>query len=529
MEPLSLVSKNIKVKPFWHVFHRVVLFMLIIYAVKANAYEPDSLLRQNITISIRTTTLFKALNQIGDKAGCFFIYDSRDVESNRRVKSIEWSDKPLNDLLNQVIGDTLVKYRVIGKHILLYRPKLSDTLKAQSQDQNIKYVQLSGRILDKETAQPVAFATVGIPSLAIGTISNLDGVFTLRIPKQYTDSSIAISHIGYIQRKVPAGLLTAKTFEIFLEPSFIPVQEIFIRNIDARNTVREAVNKRSQNYFQQDIYITAFYREGVLRNKRILSYSEAFAKIFKSSYSFDSRYDQVKLIRFRKMEQANRRDTLDVKLQAGMKATLDVDIMKNLPDFLDPEFTQYYDYTRTDIVVYDNKSAYAIGFKQKPEITDPLFAGLLYIDTETLTLLAAEFEINPDMVQKTASQLVVKRGRGIRVQPQKIKYLVKYQPQDGKWYVNHVRGEISLKVQTRFWPFANTFDLFFEYVALQVETLEVKRFPKRETLKTTEVFSNTQAEYDPSFWNDLNYIEPEESILKALGRITPKIEMVTEL
>ncbi|MGB4238321.1 MAG: hypothetical protein WBJ87_01730, partial [Candidatus Hydrothermia bacterium] len=94
--------------------------MLIIYAVKANAYEPDSLLRQNISISIRTTTLFKALNQIGDKAGCFFIYDSRDVESNRRVKSIEWSDKPLNDLLNQVIGDTLVKYRVIGKHILLY-------------------------------------------------------------------------------------------------------------------------------------------------------------------------------------------------------------------------------------------------------------------------------------------------------------------------------------------------------------------------------------------------------------------------
>lgn len=528
MELSSLAGKNRKVELFWHVFHLVVLLMLIFYAVKANAYEPDSLLRQNITISIRTTTLFKALNQIGDKAGCFFIYDSRDVESNRRVKSIEWKGKPLNDLLKQVIGDTLIKYRVIGKHILLYRPKLSDTLKVQSHDQNIKYIQLSGRILDKETAQPLAFATVGIPSLALGTISNLDGVFTLRVPKQNTDSSITISHIGYTQRKVPAWLLTAKTFEIFLEPSFIPVQEIFIRNIDARNTVREAVNKRSQNYFQQDIYITAFYREGVLRNKRILSYSEAFTKIFKSSYSFDSRFDQVKLIRFRKMEQANRRDTLDVKLQAGVKATLDIDIMKNLPDFLDPEFTQYYDYARTDIVVYDNKSAYVIEFKQKPEVTEPLFAGLLYIDTETLTLLAAEFEINPDMVQKTASQLVVKKGRGIRIQPLKIKYLVKYQPQDGKWYVNHIRGEITLRVQTRFWPFANNFDLFFEYVALQVDTNEVKRFTKREVMKTNEIFSNSKAEYDPSFWGDLNYIEPETNILKALNRIVPKIELVTE-
>lgn len=524
----SSAGKRPKNQSFWNAIKLLVLFPLLLITSKSQANEPDSLLQQYLTITIKPTTLFKALNQIGDKAGCFFIYDSRDVESNRRVKAIEWSGKPLTELLNHVIGDTLVKYKVIGKHVLLYKPKLSDTLIANTQDQNIKYVQLSGRILDKETAQPVAFATVGIPGLALGTISNLDGVFTLRIPNQYIDSSLIISHIGYRQRNVPAGLLKAKTFEIFLEPSFIPVQEIFIRNIDARSTVREAVSNRSQNYFQQDIYITAFYREGVLRNKKILSYSEAFTKIFKSSYSFDSRYDQVKLIRFRKMEQANRRDTLDVKLQAGVKATLDIDIMKNLPDFLDPEFTQYYDYTRNDIVVFDSKSAYVIGFKQKPEVTEPLFTGLLYIDTETLTLLAAEFEINPDMVQKTASQLVLKKGKGIRVQPQKIKYWVKYQEQNGKWCVNHIRGEINLKVQTRFWPFPNAFELFFEYVSLQVDTNDVKRFTKREVLRTNEVFSNINAEYDPTFWEDLNYIEPEASILKALNRIAPKVETITE-
>ena len=519
MEASPLAGKIPIVQWFRTTIHPVVLITLMLIATKVYASEPDSLLQQKITITIKPTTLFKALNQIGDKAGCFFIYDSRDVKSDKRVKLLEWNSKPLHHLLDQIINDTLIKYKVIGKHILLYKPKPSYNKKDDTREYNVSYVQVSGRIVDKETALPIAFATIGIPNLALGTVSNLDGIFTLKVPDAYVDSCIAISHIGYTPKIVPVGLLTSKTSEIFLEPSFIAVQEIFIRNIDPRSMVSEVVKKRFQNYIQQDIYITAFYREGVLRNKKIVSYSEAVTKIFKSSYRSDSRNDQVKLIRFRKMEQAKRRDTLDVKLQAGIKASLYIDIMKNLPDFLDPEYTQYFDYSRSDIVVYDNKTAYVIEFRQKPEIAEPLFVGSLYIDTETLTLLAAEFAINPDLVQKTASQLVVRKGKGIRVQPQKISYRVNYLEHNGKWYVNHIRGEINLRVLTRFWPIANTFELFFEYVALQLDTTNVKRFAKRETVRTNEVFSEAQAEYDPNFWSELNYIEPEVNISKALPQL----------
>ncbi len=425
-----------------------------------------------------------------------------------------------------MIDDSLVKYRVLGKHILLYKSERNPKSIATQSDET--YIHLSGRILDRENSSPLAFATVGIPSIALGTVSNQDGVFTLRLPKTFEDSSILISHIGYEPQLVPAAMLTEKNHPIYLQPKYIPIQEIVVRNLDARATVGTAIERKNHNYFQQNFQITAFYREGVTRNHTLLSYSEAVVKIFKTAYNLGTDFDQVKLIRFRKMEQANRTDTLEVKLQAGINGTLDLDIVKNLPDFLDPQYNDYYNYHRNDIVSIDGKSVYVIAFEQKPGVTSPLFSGLLYINTENLAIIAAEFEINPKWVEKTASQLVVRRDRGIRVTPQRVKYWIRYQEHNQQHYVKHIRGEIDIRVRTRYWPIPNSYNLFFECVGLQVDTLNVERFARSETLKPNIVFADSNFEYDSDFWMDMNYIEPEENLLKALSRITPKIEKLTE-
>lgn len=522
----SANDSNSTCNPRWLGICLTVVFLYFQGIHQLNAGEPDSLLYKNISITLKPTSLYKALNQIGDKVGCYFIYDSRDVQSSKRVRAISWNSKPLKGLLDILLADSTVRYRVIGKHILLYKPNGSKATEGNVAESN--FIRLGGKVVDRETSQPLAFATVGLPSLALGTITNLDGTFTLRIPVGFHDSSVVVSHIGYSPQIVPAGLLTGKEQNVYLQATYIPIQEIFVRNLDARGTVAAAVERRNQNYFQQDIHINAFYREGVKRNRSLLSYSEAIVKLFKSTYELGPDYDQVKLIRSRKMEQANRSDTLDVKLQAGVRATLELDIMKNLPDFLDPQYSEYYSYNKNDIVTFDGRSAYVIGFEQKPGITEPLFSGSLYIDAETLAIMAAEFEINPRMVGKTASRLVVRKGRGVRVTPEKVKYWVKYQNLDGRWYPKHIRGEIELRVGTRFWPFPDLYALFFEYVGVQVETSEVKRFSRREAMKTNIVFADQNFEYDANFWGNMNFIEPEEDIIRALARIAPKVESLTD-
>jgi hypothetical protein len=226
------------------------------------------------------------------------------------------------------------------------------------------------------------------------------------------------------------------------------------------------------------------------------------------------------------LELADRSDTLIVKLKAGIKGALDLDIVKSMPDFLDPEFMDNYIYTKTDIVAQDSLSAYAINFEQKPGITQPLFSGILYIDIKNLVLLGAEFSVNSKYVGHSANLFVSKKDRKIRVKPEEIKYSIKYIKQDGRYYIHHIRGDLAFKVRERHQLFSSTFSLFLEYVGIQVDSLNVQRFTRRDVLRPNVIFAEGNYNYDPEFWGELNTISPEEDISKALSKLNPKIESI---
>jgi len=57
---------------------------------------------------------------------------------------------------------------------------------------------ISGYLLDSETAEPLAFATVYINGTTTGTISREDGFFEL--PVEYYPADIIVSHMGYASR-----------------------------------------------------------------------------------------------------------------------------------------------------------------------------------------------------------------------------------------------------------------------------------------------------------------------------------------
>ena len=56
-----------------------------------------------------------------------------------------------------------------------------------------------------------------------------------------------------------------------------------------------------------------------------------------------------------------------------------------------------YSYRMTDIVTYDDESAYAIDFEQRESVDLPLLKGTIYINTVDYAILHAEFELNPKL------------------------------------------------------------------------------------------------------------------------------------
>jgi hypothetical protein len=234
----------------------------------------------------------------------------------------------------------------------------------------------------------------------------------------------------------------------------------------------------------------------------------------------------VKLLKSRKVQDANPMDTVFLKLKAGVQSALQLDIVKSIPDFLDLRPPVEYSYTYSDLISYNTKDAYAITFVQNPDLEKALYTGTVYIEKEGFAILGAEFEINPAYLDIAARDLVLKKSSGLKVKLEKITYSVSYMPFNGRYYLRHARCDIKLKTRLRHRLSSDNFYTFLELATCSIDTAGVVKFSKQETLKPNVVFSDQPYRGNDSFWGDLNIITPETKLSEALRKIVGKIEEI---
>lgn len=486
----------------------------------------DEIFDKKVTLPKQRTTVYQALNQLTDSIGYLFAYDSKLVDSDRRIRT-NITSIPLRKALGQILADSTLGFRVIDRHILIFTNTRVDTLLlGRESPDTTRFYSVSGRVLDSQTRKPLSYVTVGIPEIALGSVTNQEGAFMLKIDRGFNVSHLSISHIGYRKMAVPIDLLRLEPVDIFLETDYISIQEVIIRNIDPRMLVREALSKISDNFSPSPTYHTAFYREGVVKSGKFQNYSEAIFKIYKSAYSKKIETDQVKLLKSRKTQNLEPTDTLSIKLRGGINSSLTLDIVKNIPFYLEDDYAEFYTFTRKDIVTVGDRIAYAIAFDQKEFSTEPLIIGTLYIDVDNLAILGADLEINPKNVVRATDQFVHKRNRRFRFKPEGIKYSVRYTNLNGVYHLSHVRGDLNFKYRLRRSFSLNSFHLFFELATTQIDSLNVSRFARNEIESTQNIFLENAYEYDQVFWRDLNIIPPEKIVFEALKDINLKIEEI---
>lgn len=494
------------------------------------AVGQQSLLDKKITIPKQNTTLYNALNLISDKAGCLFIYDSQIVESDKKVKLVA-SNQPLSQVLDRVLNNPSLGYKVIGQHILIYNAKQHNTPAnaipvATPAPDTITSIVIRGHIFDNENKTAVPYAAIGIAEGSIGTISNADGYFELKIPATFAGSSLLVSHLGFLSQAIPVQLIKEQKVDIFLTRRIISIQEVIIRYIDPNVILEKAMDLRKTNNSLQPVYTTSFYREGVQKNNRYLSYSEAVFKVYKTSFEHGEFADQVKLLKSRKIQNSEMNDTVLLKLKGGVLSALQLDIIKSVPVFLEPTLPGQYTYTYSDMVSYNSKDAYVITFVPKPGEPDAFFSGTIYVDKDSYALLGADFEVDPAYLDKAAESLVLRKSHKLVVKLENISYSVSYTPFNGKYYLNHVRCDMRLKTRLRKHLSSDNFSTFLELATCQIDTLNVTKFPKQEVLKPGVVFSDASFDMDQSFWGDLNVITPETKLSEALTKIIGKLEEI---
>lgn len=394
---------------------------------------------------------------------------------------------------------------------------------AQQIDQ--EYSEFTGLVVDSKTKKPLEFASVIVNSSNISTISNLDGVFLLKVPATDLDKSVTISYLGYNNHTIKLKDFSSVKMEIKMEESFVSLPNVSLVSGDPKEILKKVLKNRDINYPNKSLIMNGFYRESIKKRRKYASLSESVIEIYKQSHHTVSK-DQVKLFKSRKSTDYRKLDTLVIKLQGGPYNNINMDMIKNKDLFFSEDLFDLYDFTFDKTISINNKPVYVISFIQKSSIVEPLFKGKLYIDVNSYALTKAIFSLNLENLKKASKYFVKKKPAKAEVIPIHTKYIVDYRNNNGKWYYNYGRIELSFKIKWDKKVFNSIYHLTIEMAITDWKiNTDRKSLKNKERLRRNVIINDSASGFsDPKFWGDYNVIEPDKSIENAIRKIKKQLD-----
>ncbi|MDR1742988.1 MAG: carboxypeptidase-like regulatory domain-containing protein [Dysgonamonadaceae bacterium] len=384
---------------------------------------------------------------------------------------------------------------------------------------------VQGRILGGDTREPLANASITVKNLNVASVANREGYFTLRVPVSARNAQLLIRHIGYENKAIPvATLLDKSNFVIVMNPLSIKLADVEVVSGDGSELMKKALQRIPANYPDKPNMMIAFYRESVKKGSSYISLVEAVLDVYKSSYkSFEG--DHAKIYIGRKATHITPRDTVLFKLQGGISDVLLLDIAKN-PELVFGEAGEEYHFRINGLININDKPHYIISF-YPVNTQEILFRGTVYLETQSLAFARMEFNLNVENRKDAYIAFIRRKPAKMKVAVNRAQYVADFVEQDGKWYFNYSKTDVSFGVRwtNRFFGlFATNYTIGSEIAITDRYQDNASKFPKNERIRSTDVIAE-KVEYfqDPDFWGDYNIIEPDKEITNAIKKLSSKL------
>lgn len=216
---------------------------LSIFIVERAAAQDDKVAEVHVSIDVKDKPFRDVLSLLEAQMSYRFAY-STDLLLQQKTVSVTVKDMPLTDLLPQLFKGTSVTYAFVGNQIVLQNraspPKIT----------------LSGFIKDARNGELLIGASIYLPGLNTGTVSNNYGFYSITLPA--ADSlAIVVSYVGYksLTRQVRTGSDLSLAFELEHNQ-----QQESIHNVTIGNDKREDNVKKNQSALvdlSEDMLMTA--------------------------------------------------------------------------------------------------------------------------------------------------------------------------------------------------------------------------------------------------------------------------------
>ena len=147
-------------------------------------------------------------------------------------------------------------------------------MKAQVVDEVI----ISGVVKDKDSRKKLENVNIAVIGSNVGTVTNADGAFTLKVSQSEIKQGLLASYIGYMNTKISVEELLKvrnEPLSIWMHPSTEWLNEVNVYGGSPRELVEKAISKIAVNYAEKDNMYQAFYRETIQKGRRYIGVAAA--------------------------------------------------------------------------------------------------------------------------------------------------------------------------------------------------------------------------------------------------------------
>ncbi len=499
-----------------------ILIVLLLSFVSKGQQQDGSVLESRVTIVQKNQPLSSILNQLSWQAGIYFSYDAKLIDADK-IYNIEATNLSLFTVLDKLFDARKYTFSVLENQVIISKKEEQIKKKEEEVKDSIpeKYFFLTGKIIDKKKKEAIPYASISLYNKPIGTITNSDGDFLLKIHPDNIFDTLTISCMGYAQINIQANKILDEDI-IAMEPISIRIKEVKVTAITPEELLNKIRDNLPNNYSNSTRLMTAFYRETLRENENYINIAEAVTEILKAPYSNIYKNDVIRLIKGRRSPDVQPFKWLNFKLQGGPYTITQLDVIKTMESFIDKEYQDFYKYNISKVIWYNNNPVYVLEFHPVDNSLFPVYDGEMYVHRETFAIVRANFRFNKSGLNKAQGVLIKKKPLGFKVKPTYVHYSVNYQEYKGKWYLSGARSSVKFKVRSKRDKINSEYYSVSDLLVTNIQTTEIQKFARSESFNKRDIFVETINDYDAKFWDNFNIIKPDEDLKNAFKNLTIK-------
>ena len=173
---------------------KITLFLLLFVTFQAyceNGYSQSA----KISIPRSTLKVSELLSKIESQTDYLFVYNKQTVDV-KRVVNVSADNQPVSEILDRAFKGTGIRYVMEGNNIVLTK-QVENSASTQQQ----KIITVKGVVTDAR-GEGIIGASIVEKGTTNGTITDLDGNFTLKLP---VDAVLNVSYVGYQSQSIPVN------------------------------------------------------------------------------------------------------------------------------------------------------------------------------------------------------------------------------------------------------------------------------------------------------------------------------------